>query len=216
MADFASRLKQLRTERDLLQKELADKVDIPRSTIAAWESGNRTPELGSAQILADFFEVSLDYLLGRVDDPHGTYLPPEAWPIEEVISLPILGVIRAGEPIYADQHIDGYFLFPKNLLPCPEGKYFLLRVRGDSMIDAGIKEDNLVLVKEQDWLDNSGDIMVVIVNGDEATVKRVYQQDMGLILQPENKNYQPAFISKKDMEGVRLIGKVIKVIADVK
>lgn len=75
MADFASRLKQLRTERDLLQKELADKVDIPRSTIAAWESGNRTPELGSAQALADFFEVSLDYLMARTNDPHGTFLP---------------------------------------------------------------------------------------------------------------------------------------------
>jgi transcriptional regulator with XRE-family HTH domain len=64
---FPKRLKGLREERDLLQKELADKLGISRATVASWEAGHRTPELSAAQRLADFFTVSVDYLLGRTD-----------------------------------------------------------------------------------------------------------------------------------------------------
>ena len=67
MANFAQRLKSLREENNLLQKELAAKLNISRATLASWESGNRTPELGTAEKLADFFNVSIDYLLGRTD-----------------------------------------------------------------------------------------------------------------------------------------------------
>ena len=64
---FSQRLKLLRNEKNLLQKELADKLNISRSTIASWESGNRIPELGAIEKLSDFFEVSIDYLLGKTD-----------------------------------------------------------------------------------------------------------------------------------------------------
>jgi len=76
MAVFAQRLKSLREELGYLQKELAAKLDISRSTLGSWESGNRVPELGTAQILADFFNVSVDYLLGRTDN-RSTLLPPK-------------------------------------------------------------------------------------------------------------------------------------------
>lgn len=68
MAVFAQRLKSLREELGYLQKELASKLDISRSTLGSWESGNRVPELGTVQRLADFFNVSVDYLLGRIDN----------------------------------------------------------------------------------------------------------------------------------------------------
>ncbi len=216
MDSFGQRLRRLREERDITQIDLAKALSLANSTISQYEANRRTPDPEILRRVADYFGVSVDYLLCRTDNPHNTYLPRGAWPVEKTTPLPILGIIRAGEPIYAEQHIEGYFPFPTELLPCPEGKYFLLRVRGDSMIDAGIKEDNLVLVKEQGWLDENGDIMVVIINREDATVKRVYKQDRGLYLQPENKNYQPIFIPQQEMEEVRLVGKVIKVIADVK
>lgn len=68
MADFPSRLKALREENSLLQKELAAILKLNRATLASWESGNRTPELGTAEKLADFFKVSIDYLLGRTNE----------------------------------------------------------------------------------------------------------------------------------------------------
>lgn len=86
MSSFGKRLKKLRNEANLYQKELAEKVGFPRSTIAAWESGLRTPEMASTETLADFFGVSIDYLLGRVDSPMqkpnraGGYLVHEGGP----------------------------------------------------------------------------------------------------------------------------------------
>ena len=76
MATFAQRLKSLRQETGYLQKEIAAKLSISRSTLGSWESGNRIPELGTAQRLADFFNVSVDYLLGRTDS-RTERLPPE-------------------------------------------------------------------------------------------------------------------------------------------
>lgn len=205
MADFASRLKQLRAERDLLQKELADKVDIPRSTIAAWESGNRTPELGSAQALADFFEVSLDYLMARTNDPHGTYLPPNMWPAGPMVRVPVLGRIRAGLPILADEHIEGWELAVADEVK--DGQYFYLRVTGDSMIGSRIYEGDLVLVRQQEEVEN-GEIAVVNVDGENATLKRVYRTNGELILQPDNPKYAPIVIKSGE---ARICGKVVEV-----
>lgn len=91
MVDFPQRLKMLREETELLQKELAVKLDISRATLASWESGNRTPELGAAEKLANFFDVSIDYLLGRTNErkPGAGVLPiddPEVRKLMETVT----------------------------------------------------------------------------------------------------------------------------------
>lgn len=91
--------------------------------------------------------------------------------------------------------------------------YFYLQIKGDSMINARIFEGDRVLVKKQNFIENDGDIMAVRVNGDEATLKRVYKQKDGLVLQSENPNYAPMFYPASDIDTgyVGIIGKAIEV-----
>ena len=90
---------------------------------------------------------------------------------------------------------------------------FFLEVKGDSMINARIYEGDRVRIRKQNHLDNNGDIMAVRVNGDEATLKRVYRQQNGLVLQSENPKYAPMFYPASDVEVgyVSIIGRAIKV-----
>lgn len=117
----------------------------------------------------------------------------------EVVNVPVIGEIAAGEPIFADQNIEGYFpLLPENM---PAGEAFMLRVRGESMINAGIFDGDQILVKKQNTARN-GDIVVALVE-DSATVKTFYQEDGHYRLQPENDSMDPIIV-----EQVEILGKL--------
>lgn len=119
--------------------------------------------------------------------------------------VPVLGRIAAGTPILAAEHVDDVMTLPTDLVG--NGPVFLLEVKGDSMIDAGIHEGDLVCVHRQpDALD--GEIVAALVADEEATVKRLRRRDGKVILESENPNYEPMVFS----EGVELIGKVISVL----
>ncbi|HHT71967.1 MAG TPA: helix-turn-helix domain-containing protein [Firmicutes bacterium] len=205
MATLGSRLRSLRTEKHLTQEGVANKLGVARATLASWEIGRREPDNEALTKLAEVFGVSVDYLLGRTDGPHGTYLPPGAWPVGPMVRVPVLGVIRAGLPILADEHIDGWELTPADEVK--DGKYFYLRVTGDSMIGSRIYEGDLVLVRQQEEVEN-GEIAVVNVDGENATLKRVYRTNGELILQPDNPKYAPIIIKSGE---ARFCGKVVEV-----
>lgn len=117
----------------------------------------------------------------------------------EVVNVPVIGEIAAGEPIFADQNIEGYFpLLPENM---PAGEAFMLRVRGESMINVGIFDGDQILVKKQNTARN-GDIVVALVE-DSATVKTFYQEDGHYRLQPENDSMDPIIV-----EQVEILGKL--------
>ena len=97
-------------------------------------------------------------------------------------SVPLLGTIRAGEPIYAVENLEGYYPLPQEL--DTGGEEFALKVKGDSMINAGIYEKDIIIVSKQDTA-NNGDIVVALVD-DSATVKRFYKRKNKIILRPEN------------------------------
>ena len=122
-----------------------------------------------------------------------------------MVRVPVLGVIRAGLPILADEHIDGWELTPADEVK--DGKYFYLRVTGDSMIGSRIYEGDLVLVRQQEEVEN-GEIAVVNVDGENATLKRVYRTNGELILQPDNPKYAPIIIKSGE---ARFCGKVVEV-----
>ncbi|HHY44503.1 MAG TPA: transcriptional repressor LexA [Firmicutes bacterium] len=117
-----------------------------------------------------------------------------------VVMVPLVGMVRAGTPILAVQNIEDMIPFPRAFVKSEN--VFLLRVQGDSMIDAGIFDGDYVLVKQQDYADN-GDIVVALL-GDEATVKVFYREKDAIRLQPRNPRLAP--IVTRD---VRLIGKVV-------
>lgn len=121
---------------------------------------------------------------------------------QEKNRIPILGDVAAGSPILAQECIDDYLTFECN---GQEQDYFALRVRGESMLGAGILPDDLVVVRRQQTASN-GEIVVALL-GDEATVKRLSRQDGGVWLLPENEAYQPI-----DGRNAQVLGKVTAVV----
>jgi repressor LexA len=119
--------------------------------------------------------------------------------------IPLLGRIAAGTPILAAEHVEEVMPLPVSLVG--NGPVFLLEVKGDSMIDAGIHEGDLVAIHSQKEA-RDGEIVAALVDGEEATVKRLRRKDGKVILEAANPNYAPMVFT----EGVELIGKVVSVL----
>jgi repressor LexA len=121
--------------------------------------------------------------------------------------VPVLGVIRAGCPALAEEHITGYVGAE---VSDPEACFYL-RVSGDSMINAGIRSGDLVLIRRQCTAEN-GQIVACMVDGEDATLKRFRRQGDMVILQPENPDYEPRLISLGEFErgAARILGVAVK------
>lgn len=120
----------------------------------------------------------------------------------EVTNVPIIGRVAAGEPILAEQNIENYFPVPMEMLP--NNQTFLLKVHGESMINAGILDGDMILVEERQAA-SDGDMVVALVEN-EATVKTFYKEDRYIRLQPENDFMDPIIV-----DDVLIVGKVIGV-----
>ncbi|MGQ9610141.1 MAG: transcriptional repressor LexA [bacterium] len=125
---------------------------------------------------------------------------------KSLVDIPVLGKVAAGEPLLADQNIEWIITISKDMVKTDEP--FALRVKGDSMIGAGILENDFVIVKQQQTAEQ-GDIVVALI-GDEATVKRFYKEDGYIRLQPENPTMQP-IITKEAI----ILGKVIGLFREI-
>ena len=121
-----------------------------------------------------------------------------------VLSIPIVGRVRAGEPILAIENIEGYIHLDRSLVSSED--VFLLRVQGDSMIDAHIQAGDFALVKPQPNAEN-GEIIVALVD-DEATIKRIFKKRDLIRLEPANLHLEPIIV-KKGEKKVTLVGKVV-------
>ncbi|WP_297377681.1 transcriptional repressor LexA [uncultured Helcococcus sp.] len=119
---------------------------------------------------------------------------------EETIDIPVLGNIAAGSPTYAEENIESYYPVPTHITKNKD--YFLLKVKGDSMIEAGILEDDLILVEKTNYA-NHGEIVVALIE-DSATVKRLYKKNGQVMLIPENSSMEPII-----PEYMEILGKVI-------
>lgn len=118
----------------------------------------------------------------------------------EVVNVPIIGRVAAGQPIMAEENIEGYFPIPAEYMPNKE--LFMLKVKGDSMINAGILEGDQIVVQSQTDAQN-GEIVIALID-DSATVKTLYKEDGHIRLQPENDYMDPIIV-----EEVNILGKVI-------
>ena len=121
----------------------------------------------------------------------------------EVVNVPLVGTVAAGQPILAVENIDAYFPIPAEYMPNEQS--FMLTVKGDSMINAGIFDGDQVLVKQQATAEN-GDIVVALID-DSATVKTFYKENGYYRLQPENDNMEPIIITGN----LQILGKVFGV-----
>ena len=125
-------------------------------------------------------------------------------PWDRTVSIPLVGTVAAGTPILAEENIEDVFSFPEGLVGTHDAT-FMLKVQGDSMINAGIFDGDYILVRQQEDAENS-DIVVALVNDDTATVKRFYREKDCIRLQPENDTMQPFY-----EKNVTILGKVIGV-----
>ena len=156
------------------------------------------PELAAA------LHTTPAYLRGETDDP--APLPSGAWEADPANVAPLLGIVRAGLPMYAEENIEGYI----PIMQTDGAKYFWLRVRGDSMNAAGIADGDEILVRQQPEVEN-GQIAVVLVNGDEATVKRFSRQGNMVSLAPQSYNPEHQMqLYNTDDTPVSVVGLVVE------
>lgn len=193
----------IRSKRELLkitQQQIADYVGVSKSAVSRWESGDignmgieKVPKLSSILEISplDLINLDKDSSHKRVSTDFNTR------------SIPLLGTIAAGLPILAEENIEDYFN-----IDCKVKADFALKVKGDSMINAGIQEQDIVFIKKQCALEN-GEIGAILIEG-EATLKKFYKNDGVVILQAENKGYEPIVLTNGD---VRILGKLIAVLS---
>ena len=138
------------------------------------------------------------------------YIQSESLPKNNtIIKLPIIGSVHAGNPTFSEDYIEGYESIDiSELNPCYD--YIYIRVEGNSMINARIHDGDIVLVRKQSDVEN-GDIAVVVIDNESATLKRVLKKENILVLQPENPAYSSYIFSGEEQNRVRVIGKVIHV-----
>ena len=196
---FQLNLKKLREEHKLSQAKLAKILGVAQSTVGMWESGKNKPEYNTLVKLAEIFNVSTDYIVGN-DRP----LPEGAIGVK----IPVLGDIAAGIPITAIQDIIDYEEITEEM--AATGEFFALRVNGDSM-EPKISKGDVVIVRQQSDVDN-GDVAVVLINGDTATLKRIKKRPEGIMLVSTNPNYEPMFYSNREINDLPVIvlGKVVE------
>lgn len=184
--------------KDYSYRELSARLEeetglkVAYSTLQSYVKGDRVPRPEIIEQIANFFRRDIDWFYAD----HTS----KGW-------VPVVGSIQAGKPLIADENIIDWEEIPKTL--ADTGDYFYLKVDGDSMINAHIPPGSLVLIKKQNDVD-SGDIAAVMVNAEDATIKRVVKTNGNIVLQPENSLYKPIVIDPNQRD-FRIIGKVIEI-----
>ena len=210
---FYDIFKKLCDEKGMKVGHVADAVGINRSSVSTWKKSGYTPRPEALNRIAEYFNVSVDYLLGKEKEPPKTERfdlssVPNAMPFAETRYAPILGFIPAGLPVLAVEDIQGYASIPYR----DDDEYFFLRVSGESMSGAGIHTGDLVLIRRQPCAED-GQIVAARVNGDEATLKRYKRQGDMIMLLPENPDYEPQIVPISDFEAghAQIIGVALEI-----
>ncbi|MBO5879260.1 MAG: helix-turn-helix domain-containing protein [Clostridia bacterium] len=202
---LSANLKRLRKEHKLTLEEVAAALGTTKQTIHRYENGTITnipPD--KVRVLAGILAVSPAELMGWDSDERSNIPTAEGVMPISLKSLPILGEIACGKPIYAAEERETFFAADGHL-----DADFCLRAHGDSMTGARIFDGDIVFIRSQNMVDN-GEIAAVIIN-DEATLKRVYYypDEAKLILTPENPRYAPLVYVGGELENIKIIGKAV-------
>ena len=205
MATLYDRIKSRRTELGLTVEELAHKMGYKdKSSISKIENGKADIPQSKIAAFADALETTPAYLMGWEEqpEPKKPTIPPGFEPMPKMKKIPLIGAIACGEPITAEQNIEKMVDVPENIR-CD----FSLTCHGDSMVDAGIHDKDVVYIRIQPEVEN-GEIAAVRIDG-EATLKRVYYNPGTLTLMPANPAYAPMIYAGPQLEEVHIEGKAV-------
>jgi len=219
---FANRLKKALEMKNMKPVDLANKTGINKSLISNYLSGSFKAKQDKLTIMAEVLDVSEGWLMGFdvdmdrdwFDDKDPSELSIDnARYIEattKTIKIPLLGKVPAGIPIEAIEDTLGFVEIPASMLK-GGNDYFALKVEGDSMYPEYMSGDTIIVKQQSDC--ETGDDCIVMVNGDDATFKRVIKQNKSLILKPLNNNYEPYSFDEYDImtKPVRIIGIAVEV-----
>ena len=194
---FSKNLKLQLDKRGLNQTDMARDLNIPETTVSNWMKASTYPRPDKIQLMANYFNIRRSDL--TEEQPTNLI---EVQP--NFVKIPILGTIACGEPILAQQNVEGYMYEFSELLPT--GNIFALVAKGDSM-EPTIPNGSKVLIREQSEVEY-GEIAAVLVNGDtEATLKRVKKQGETILLMPDNPKHEPFIVNENNP--AKIIGKAV-------
>ena len=205
MATLYDRIKSRRTELGLTVEELAHKMGYKdKSSISKIENGKADIPQSKIAAFADALQTTPAYLMGWEEqpEPKKPTIPPGFEPMPKMKKIPLIGSIACGEPITAEQNIEKMVDVPE-YIRCD----FSLTCHGDSMVDAGIHDKDVVYIRTQPEVEN-GEIAAVRIDG-EATLKRVYYNPGTLTLMPANPAYAPMVYTGSQLEEVHIEGKAV-------
>ena len=200
---MGERIKMLREQRGITQSELAEICKVSDKAVSTWENGRNIPRMGAIQRMADYFGIPKSAIIENI-----------ALPADRV-RIPVLGSIPAGIPLSAIEDIEDWEELSPDMLR-GEKEYFALAVKGDSMSPEYRNGDVLILQRQDSC--ETGDDCAVMVNGDDATFKRVRRTEKGIALQPLNPAYDPIFFTNEEILSlpVRILGVVVEVRRKIK
>lgn len=194
-----NRIKELRLSQGMKQIDFAKMLGVSQATVSGWESEKYQPDQDALIRMASYFDVSVDYLIGN---------SPIRKEKKKGIQIPVLDEVRAGYPVEAVENIIDYEEIDEEL--ARHGEYFALRIKGDSM-EPRFTEGDVVIVRKQQTAD-SGDIVVALVNGDSATIKKLKRHQNGITLVASNPAYEPMYYSNEEIVElpVIILGRVVE------
>lgn len=200
---FSNNIRFLRKQRSLTQEELAEMVGYKSfTTIQKWETGDSEPNMGVLRQLADIFHLSISELVETDLESKATSRPlPSNIITPAAYAVPILGTICAGSGIHCEENFQGHFYVDHTIKAD-----YCLKVKGDSMIDAGIYDGDFAFIRKSfDYSD--GDIYAVCWGAEEsASLKKLYKMDDKVMLQPCNSDYVPTLV---DTDDIYIVGECI-------
>ena len=208
---ISDNIKKLRQMHNLSQAEFGRIAGVSDKAVSTWENGTKTPRMGAIQRLADHFGVSKSMIIegDSLFSDNSVSFPDNIIPLPKPCYIPLVGTIACGEPLLAEENLDG-------VVPIPEYIHadFGLRCKGDSMVGARILDGDIVCIRQQPDVED-GEIAAVLIDG-EATLKRVYKIPGRLQLRPENPSFPVLEYTGPELEQVHILGKAVYFISPVK
>lgn len=199
---IATRRKQL----GLTLEDIAQEIGVAKSTIQRYERGTiETIKLPVIEAIANIMSVDPAWICGKTDNMGSEkQLPANLIQLTPMAKVPLIGRIACGTPILAEENIEEYIDLPKHIYAD-----FALECKGDSMVGAGIRDGDVVYIRSQPKVEN-GQIAAVLVDDDEATLKRFYFDGQTVQLVAENAKYAPMVFVEEDINRhIRVIGRAV-------
>lgn len=195
-------------EKGITAYRVAKETGLGTSTFSDWKIGRSAPKIDKLKKIADYLEVDIDYLTGISNDRSINKTTVENVNIKKATKIPVLGSVPAGIPLEAIEDIIDYEEIDDVM--AKTGEFFGLRITGSSM-EPRMLEGDIVIVRKQSDVD-SGDVAIVMVNGDEATCKKVIKKENALVLVGYNPSFTPIYFTAEEVntKPVRIIGKVVQ------